>query len=1089
MSHPWITRFRSLPRWQKWLAYAAAAILTYTLLGFLVLPPFARLLAVSELRDMLKRDVSIARIRFNPYTLTASISGFQVMQRDGSQPFVAFKEMQINLQTQSLFLLAPVVKEFTLEAPRVNLSLDREGRWNFSDLLPAPSMAAPPGAAPAPKDASKPMRFSLNNIRIAGGEVRLADAIRGLTHHITQIEIALPFLSNLPAQVDIYTQPHLAAVVNGTRLQATGRSKPFADSLQTELALDLQDIELTHYMPYLPPDSPFAIRSGRLDLELRLTYGQQRETGQSIRCAGRLALADLALTDAARRPLLDLKRLDLEIDDLSPLTGKVGIAALRLEGMTFTVNRLDAQRSSRTRDALRPAEQLRRLGLVPPIVGGARRGGHDPPRGINGPPALSAGEGAHPPSAHVMASIADMTVTQTTVDVDKQTVTIAEVHGRRGGRFELRRLADGALNLAVFTAPGGPTAEAPAANPSPPADAAWRVDVGRTNLADYAFAGIDLIPGDPAAIHVDGIQLAVQDFTTAAGAASRIDLSCRINDGGSLETHTEARLAPLALEARLKLTDLGLSEWYPFLAPYLGFVIADGRLAADGTFRMQTEAAPATGLTGVFRGDIAVTDFRSLDRRHAEPFVSWAALALSGLEAGFGPAYAKLDELQLNKPRARITIDPQGNVNLGQPAPDTPSDADQPQAPPAAQTPPPAPPTPVEIKRIEIQAGRLDFADRSFQPGFKADISGLAGRMTGIANTAAPPAEVAIQGRVDGSAPLEISGHAAPLAPSPALDLVVDFSQMDLTAVSPYAARFAGRTIGKGKLSCKLAYRVAEGRLTATNDILIDQFSFGEKVASREALNLPFDLAVALLQDRSGRMQIKLPVSGDLHDPDFSVSGLVLQAFVNLIAKAATAPFALLGAMFGGEELNFLPFDAGSAALNEATTPKLEALAEMLYQRPALNLEIAGYADPATDGPALAQALFDRKLKAQKALDLVKDGKPAAAVDDVVVAPEEFAEYLQRAYEAETFAKPKNMLGFAKTLPPPEAEALIRQNIVVGDAELGVLALERATAVRDYLLQTGRIAAERLFLVNPADPLAAAAEAGIPPGRVVLGLK
>ena len=139
MSHPWITRFRSLPRWQKWLAYAAAAILTYTLLGFLVLPPLARLLAVSELRDMLKRDVSIARIRFNPYTLTASISGFQVMQRDGSQPFVAFKEMQINLQTQSLFLLAPVVKEFTLEAPRVNLSLDREGRWNFSDLLPAPS--------------------------------------------------------------------------------------------------------------------------------------------------------------------------------------------------------------------------------------------------------------------------------------------------------------------------------------------------------------------------------------------------------------------------------------------------------------------------------------------------------------------------------------------------------------------------------------------------------------------------------------------------------------------------------------------------------------------------------------------------------------------------------------------------------------------------------------------------------------------------------------------------------------------------------------------------------------------------------------
>jgi hypothetical protein len=327
-----------------------------------------------------------------------------------------------------------------------------------------------------------------------------------------------------------------------------------------------------------------------------------------------------------------------------------------------------------------------------------------------------------------------------------------------------------------------------------------------------------------------------------------------------------------------------------------------------------------------------------------------------------------------------------------------------------------------------------------------------------------------------------------PSADNLALELAVNFDQMDLTSVSPYAGRFAGRAISKGKLSCKLAYQVAEGRLTAAHAILIDQFTFGEKVASDETLDLPFELAVALLQDRSGRMRIDLPVSGDLNDPQFSLSGLVLQAFVNLIAKAATAPFALLGAVFGGEELNFLAFDAGGANLSGAAAEKLDALVEMLYERPALNLEIAGFADPASDGPALAEVLFQRKLKTQKALALIKAGQPAAAVDDVIVAPEEFDDYLQRAYEAETFAKPKNVLGFAKTLPPPEAETLIRQNIAVGPAELAALALERSAAVRDRLLQSGKIAAERIFMVNPENPLAPA-EAGIPPSRVVLGLK
>jgi outer membrane protein OmpA-like peptidoglycan-associated protein len=298
-----------------------------------------------------------------------------------------------------------------------------------------------------------------------------------------------------------------------------------------------------------------------------------------------------------------------------------------------------------------------------------------------------------------------------------------------------------------------------------------------------------------------------------------------------------------------------------------------------------------------------------------------------------------------------------------------------------------------------------------------------------------------------------------------------------------------GRTISQGKLSIKTAYHIENRALKADHEIMIDQFNFGEDVESPDDLNLPVDLAVALLKDRSGEIHIDLPVSGDMDDPEFSIGGIVLRAFVNLIVKAVTSPFALIGGMFEGEDLNQLEFEPGQARLTPATTEKLDALIKVLYDRPALKLEISGYADPASDTPAYAEILFQRKLQSQKALQMADAGQDSVPLEDIVVTPEEYEDVLQAAYEAETFEKPENFIGMEKTLPPAEAEALIRQNIDVSRTDLEELAYARALLIKDYLLDSQQVEAERVFLVKPEDALAPETTEGLSPNRVVLGLK
>jgi hypothetical protein len=264
-------------------------------------------------------------------------------------------------------------------------------------------------------------------------------------------------------------------------------------------------------------------------------------------------------------------------------------------------------------------------------------------------------------------------------------------------------------------------------------------------------------------------------------------------------------------------------------------------------------------------------------------------------------------------------------------------------------------------------------------------------------------------------------------------------------------------------------YKVENRRLVASNRLVLDQLTFGERVESPTATRLPVLLLVSLLKDRNGVIDLDLPISGTLDDPQFSIRGIVVKIIVNLLTKAVTAPFALLGAIAGGgEELAFVEFAPGSAALAPAAVAKLGTLAKALADRPGLRLEMAGRAVAEADREALKRALLERELRVRKRKALAARGEPAPAPEAITLEAAERERYLKDFYgDADIPGKPRNFLGFAKAVPPEQMEALLLAGLRVDEAALRELAEHRAQAVSQWLASTGGIAVERLFVTAP----------------------
>ena len=388
---------------------------------------------------------------------------------------------------------------------------------------------------------------------------------------------------------------------------------------------------------------------------------------------------------------------------------------------------------------------------------------------------------------------------------------------------------------------------------------------------------------------------------------------------------------------------------------------------------------------------------------------------------------------------------------------------------------PPSPAAPasgerVSIGKISLRDGNINFSDFFVKPNYSANLTGVQGTIAELKPEAA--GDLALEAKLDNAAPVDIRGKINPLGEELFMDIKAKASEIELSRFSPYSGKYVGYGIEKGQLTFDVAYKLENRKLDAQTQFILNQLTFGEKIESPTATTLPVTLAVALLKDRNGVIDVGLPISGTLDDPQFSVGGIILRLIINIITKAVTAPFALLGAAFGGgggAELSYIEFDFGRVALSQTAEAKIKTLSAAMIDRPGLKLEITGRADPVSDLEGLKRVSIENKVRAQKLKELARQGTAPKSVDEVQVAKEEYERFLRAAYDAESFPKPRNVIGLAQTLPVQEMENLMFKHATVSDDEVRALADRRAQAVRDRLLGA-KIPGDRLFIVA-AKPL------------------
>jgi hypothetical protein len=485
-------------------------------------------------------------------------------------------------------------------------------------------------------------------------------------------------------------------------------------------------------------------------------------------------------------------------------------------------------------------------------------------------------------------------------------------------------------------------------------------------------------------------------------------------------------------------------------------------------------------------GNVAVTDFAALDRPTSSDLVRWKSLSLDALDVATTPFKASVGRIGAEDYYARVIVYQDGTLNLARLLTPGASPEPAPDAPPATIPAREREALPIAIGRIELARGAVNLSDFFVRPNYSANLTDVTGTVSAM--TSEQAGDIAFSARVERTAPVEVQGRIQPFAKELSLDVTAKARDVDLPPLTPYSVKYAGYGIEKGKLTFDVHYRIENRRLTAENQLVLDQLTFNrERVDSPTATKLPVLLAVSLLKDSRGVINLKLPISGTLDDPKFSVWGVIVQIFVNLIGKAATAPFALLASAFGGqgEELSTVPFAPGSAALGEVAGKRVATLSKALADRPALRLDIGGRADPGADRAAMTRNAVDDAMKRAKLKSLASSGSAPPSVADVSIASDERARWLAAAYkDAPIQERPRNFVGMLKDLPPAEMEAMLVAHAKVDDDALRLLANARAQAVKDAMVAAG-IAGERLFLMAPklgADGAATASALAPPEG-------
>jgi Domain of Unknown Function (DUF748) len=986
----------------------------YTLAGFVLVPRLLRSAMMEDIPKTLGVKPAVGEIHFNPFLFQLEIKDFSLSASDGEK-LVGFGRLFVAFELSSIWHRAYSFGDIDIESPFVNAVVARDGNLNLLQLRPK--------TAPAPQEKKEP----LPNIRIDSFKVS-----RGLVAYENRSH---PSAFSARLEPINFQLLNFTTGVDGGRFTFTGASKlgeqvkwrghVSLQPIESDGEFDIDGLHAQTVWAYLKDSVAFVVDSGTIDVDASYKFNL-REAVDLQATLSKVAVKDLAIkpgeSDAAWVTLpsllltgghLDLQKRQAEVDSLT-LTG--------LKLLTW----------------LEPDGSLNLLRLAQPKTAAA-------------PPSAAPAGLATPGAA-----------------------------------------AGAAAGAASTTATGA----APAAPAQP-----WSFDLREFAISEASISAEDRSTSPAAKVLLAPLALEVDGVSLDLAKAVKVSLDTRIDGAGSLHVGGEVTPQPAAADVRVKMDGILLKAAQPYIAQHTSMTLLDGRLSGDAKVRYGTKK-PALQVAG----NLSVSALHTVDNALHDDFINWEQLDVSGVDFQHDPDRLDIDKVMARKLYARVIIEPDTSLNVtrvmagpgatvvapaqGRGAPQVATAAvnSAPSPAPAkaakrktlrhaiAQS-APAPAAalmPMSIKKISLHASQANFADLSVQPNFATGIQNIEGTVQGLSSNPNSRAKVDIHGAVDQFSPVAISGEVNVLSAALYTDLALSFRNMELSTFNPYSGKFAGYNITKGKLTTELHYKVQGRKLDAKHHITVDQLEFGDKTASKDAVSLPIKLAVALLKDRNGVIDLDIPVTGTLDDPKFRLGPIIWKVFVNILEKAVTAPFALLGALFGGgPDLQFVDFQPGAADLDPAGADKARAMVKALTERPQLKIEvpIAWVGD--LDRPVLAEAQFAAQLR-----DVQSDkssGKKAAAgaSDYEQLDPPAKVEVLTRLYTKVVGSPPKFPDTITSIKAKPEQAAAkadflsqaLHERIVIGESELTTLGQQRAAAVQQALLTGTQVDPARVFLV------------------------
>lgn len=685
----------------------------------------------------------------------------------------------------------------------------------------------------------------------------------------------------------------------------------------------------------------------------------------------------------------------------------------------------------------------------------------------------------------------------TQIDLASQQAQLGSVKAT-GLALDVQRDSRKYISLVDLFAAKNAPAKKPAASGPP-----WHWSIAHLAFDNAAIAFTDLAAGDaPVNMKIESLSGGMDNLSDKLNEPRDMKLSGTIGKG-TFTANGKVQPIPTLADLQIETKRLDIATFQPYISVPLNVTISSARVSSSGKLHYDGRST-APKLT--YKGNAALEQVRIQDKLTGDDFLRWRTLSGSNLDVAYGegPTRMHVGNVVLSSFYARMIVNANGTLNLAEvvanpeaaPVSVTRADNEQPvnAAKPAAPAPPPPPirtPGPqtkavppadtaatapaemdVHLGGITLVNGQLNYTDNFIKPNYTANLTKVTGKIGAFGTKPGdPPADVSVQAALNDNSPVDIDGTINPLQPVAFLDIKGKANEVELTGLSAYSTKYTGYPITAGKLTMDVHYQLDQRKLNADNHIFITQLTFGDRDESPGVKHLPVKLAVALLKDTQGNIDVNVPVSGSLDDPQFSMGGLIWRALGNLIAKAATAPFRLLGAAFGGsnhEDLGYIEFDAGSAVLDKNAQERLGKVVAMLNQKTSLSLDIIGRVDPSKDQDGLRKVTVENLVRKQKVLD--QDGKNAdtsdAALAAVSITPDEYDKYLKRAYKDDDFqGKPKNFIGLKKSLEPDDMRSLMETNVPVDEAAMRDLAQRRAAAVQAWL--KGKLDDKRMAVKEP----------------------